>query len=305
MRSYAIEQLAALGVSWIWMGLECESSRYSKLQGADTLALVRELQDHGIHVMGSTIIGLEHHTPANISQAIDYAVRHDTDFHQFMLYMPLPGTPLHRELTEEGRMLDETECPPHDIHGQYRFNYRHPHIPAGLETELLLEAFRRDFEANGPSLLRILRTSLAGWKRYKNHPDPRIRRRFHREMRDSAPAFAAVAWAASRYYRENPRMRGRIDELLDEIVREFGLRARLSALFAGPYVLRSIRREEKRLAQGVTYEPPTFYEINDAAEPADFPGASRCVFVTPSGGPGPSADPHPARMVAARPLTDP
>jgi hypothetical protein len=31
---------------------------------------------------------------------------HDTDFHQFMLYMPLPGTPLHEEMAARGLLLD-------------------------------------------------------------------------------------------------------------------------------------------------------------------------------------------------------
>ena len=98
MRSYTIEQLVGLGVSWVWMGIEGCNSQYTKLQGIDTFALVRELQSHGIRVLGSTIIGLENHTPENIDEAIDYAARHDTDFHQFMLYTPIPGTPLHAEL---------------------------------------------------------------------------------------------------------------------------------------------------------------------------------------------------------------
>jgi radical SAM superfamily enzyme YgiQ (UPF0313 family) len=97
IRSYSIEQLIALGISWVWVGLECESSRYKKLNGIDTMELVRDLQAHGIRVLGSTIIGLEHHTPENIDEAIEYAVRHDADFHQFMLYMPLPGTPLYKD----------------------------------------------------------------------------------------------------------------------------------------------------------------------------------------------------------------
>ena len=134
LRVYAIEQLVALGISWVWMGLEGENSQYAKLDGIDTFALVRELQSHGIRVLGSTIIGLEEHTPENIDQVIEHAVRHDTDFHQFMLYTPLPGTPLHAEVSAQGRMLDEAECPVADTHGQYRFNYRHPHIPAGLES---------------------------------------------------------------------------------------------------------------------------------------------------------------------------
>jgi len=97
LRSYSLEQLIGLGISWVWMGIEGENSRYAKLNGIDTLALVRQLQSHGIRILGSTIIGLENHTPENIDQVIAHAVRHDTDFHQFMLYTPLPGTPAGRQ----------------------------------------------------------------------------------------------------------------------------------------------------------------------------------------------------------------
>ena len=37
-------------------------------------ALARELQSHGIALLGSTIIGLEHHTPDNIGAEIEHAV---------------------------------------------------------------------------------------------------------------------------------------------------------------------------------------------------------------------------------------
>ena len=107
VRSYRIEQLVRLGLTWVWLGLEGEDSRYTKLQGTDTRALVRRLQAHGIRVLGSTIIGLEDHTPENIDGVIEHAVRHDTDFHQFMLYTPLPGTPAARRAfgprADEGR----------------------------------------------------------------------------------------------------------------------------------------------------------------------------------------------------------
>ena len=110
LRSYRTEQLVRLGLTWVWLGLEGEDSRYAKLHGADTRALVRRLQAHGTRVLGSTIIGLEDHTPENIDAAIEHAVRHDTVFHQFMLYTPLPGTPLYAELSAQGRMKDESEC---------------------------------------------------------------------------------------------------------------------------------------------------------------------------------------------------
>jgi hypothetical protein len=262
---YSIEELVRLGVSWVWLGLEGEDSRYTKLQGIDTFALVRKLQAHGIRVLGSTIIGLENHTPENIQEVIDYAVRHEADFHQFMLYTPLPGTPLHADLSARGRMLDESDCPHSDTHGQHRFNYRHPHIHDGRETEFLLQAFRCDFERNGPSLMRMIRTLLNGWQRYKHHPDARIHRRFQREIEGMAPIYAAAVAAAKRYYRHNPVLKAKMSVLLEDLVQEFGRKSRRYAVFGGSYMLEKIRAEEQRLAQGWTYEPPTFYDANDAA----------------------------------------
>src|SRR4249920_2805393 len=45
---YTMRELVELGVSWIWMGLESPHSGYTKLKGADTIALTKELRKHGI-----------------------------------------------------------------------------------------------------------------------------------------------------------------------------------------------------------------------------------------------------------------
>jgi hypothetical protein len=211
---------------------------------------------------------------------IDYAVRHGADFHQFMLYMPAPGTPLHAQISAKGLMKEESECPPADSHGQYIFNYRHPHIGAGRETDLLLRAFHRDLEVNGPSMLRVVQTTLAGWKRYKSFPDQRVARRFAWEAREMKIVYPALVGACKRYYRKDPHLRARMSALLEELCREFGWQARLSGKLGGPYVLHKIRREEKRLASGWTYEPPTFYDRNEACH--DKPDAELCRYVTPT-----------------------
>jgi len=289
LRSYTMEQLVRLGISWVWMGIEGRDSRYGKLHGADTFALVRQLQSHGIRVLGSTIIGLENHAPENFDEAIDYAVRHHTDFHQFMLYMPIPGTPLHAELAAQGRMKDESEYSPADIHGQYIFNYRHAHIPQGQETEFLLRAFERDFAENGPSIARLTATLLAGWKRYKNDPDPCIRRRFAWEVRELPSTYSAVVGACKLYYRKNPAMHAKMSALLKDLYREFGWKSRFFGEIGGRWLLRKVRQEEKRLAAGWTYEPPTFYERNAAC--TEQPAAALCRYVTPRVLPPPSA-PH-------------
>ncbi len=271
IRSYEIDQLLRLGISWIWMGLEGEKSQYEKLDGIDTFQLVRELQSHGICVLGSTIIGLETHTPDNIGAIIDYAVSHDTDFHQFMLYTPLPGTPLYQQHLEDGSLLPEEECPAADSHGQYRMNYRHRHFPAGSETEYLRRAFTSDFEVNGPSIGRMIRTMLAGWKRYKNHPDPRVRNRIHWEYASLRHKYAAVLWSMKKWYAGNPALRKKIRATLKEIYGEFGLKARLAAPLLGRVLHYTIRKEAQRLEQGWTYEPMTVYEKNEKARLLDKP----------------------------------
>lgn len=264
IRNYTMDELVQLGISWVWMGLEGEDSQYSKLNGTNTFDLINELQSHGIRILGSTIIGLEDHTPENIDDAIAHAVKHDTDFHQFMLYTPSPGTPLHKELTGLGQMKDEDEFDPADIHGQYIFNYRHPHITDEQATEFLLRAFDRDFEVNGPSTVRIVRTTLLGWKRHKDHPDPRVRQRLQWEAKQLKGALSALVGAAKLYYRDQPEMREKMAALLKELYSEFGLKSRFYGEVGGRYILWKIRQEEARLDQGWTYEPPTFYERNDA-----------------------------------------
>ncbi|MBD3284552.1 hypothetical protein GF395_03895 [Candidatus Uhrbacteria bacterium] len=187
-----------------------------------------------------------------------------------MLYTPLPGTPLHEQMQEQGRMLTEEEIPIPEMHGQHRFNYRHPRIPPGMETEMLQRAFQHDYDENGPSLVRIIRTTLNGWKRYHRHPDLRVRKRFMEDGKQLFTTFPAIVWAAKQYGPGTDQANRHTQEVLQDLYRSLGLRARLIAELGGRYLLRTLRQEEKRLRDGWTYEPPTFYETNGLL----FPSAS-------------------------------
>jgi pyruvate-formate lyase-activating enzyme len=259
IRKYTVRELVELGISWIWMGLESPRSQYVKLAGADTRSLTRELREHGIRVQGSTIIGLEHHTRDNIEEEIDYAVGHGTDFHQFMLYTPVPGTPLYREMSEQGRMLEGVDMA--DIHGQDKFNFRHAAISREDSKRYLDWAFFRDFERNGPSLYRMCRTTLEGWLRYKDDPDARVRERFAREAAKLRTAYNAALWAMEKQFRQvNRSVSEEIQALRHEVEKEFGVAARVAARAGGPLLWWTSRREERRLAAGKTYEPSMFLE---------------------------------------------
>jgi radical SAM superfamily enzyme YgiQ (UPF0313 family) len=265
IRKYTYEELVELGVSSIWLGLESEQSNYAKLEGADTLRLTRELREHGIVLLGSTILGLEHHTPENIEAEIERAVAHQTDLHQFMLYTPVPGTPLYAEMVEQGRLLDGVDLA--DIHGQDRFNFRHAAISREESNKFLESAFRWDFERNGPSLFRVCRTTFQGWMRYKNHPDQRVRERVHRETKTLRHAYTAVLWAMEhRLKNANFSVSPQIRALRKEIEQEFGFVAAAVSRTLGPVLWWTSLREDRRLARGNRHEPPTIIGRRNWAE---------------------------------------
>lgn len=265
IKSYTMEQLIDLGITWVWMGVEGKESQYAKLNSVNTVELVQELQSNGIRVLGSSIIGLESHTPENINEAINHAVSHNTVFHQFMLYTPNPGTPLYAAHKKEGSLLSQDEFPLADAHGQFRFNYRHPHIKNGQEGDYLINAFKKDFQMNGPSLARLIRVTLDGYIKYKNHPEKRVRDRFDRDVMPIRSTYAGAVWAMRKIYQNDTYMKKLLDTLLNDIYQTFGLKTRLIANVIGRYLLVAIKIEERRLKAGWTYEPPVFYVKNTAA----------------------------------------
>lgn len=273
IKSYSMDQLVGLGVSWVWMGVEGKQSQYAKLSRVDTRDLVNTLQENGIAVLGSSIIGLENHTPDNLDQVIDYAVSHDTAFHQFMLYTPIPGTPLYEQHRRDGTLLDQSERALPDTHGQYRFNYRHDHIPPGDEEHFLREAFERDFRVNGPSMARIIRITLNGWQKYINHPDPRIRARFAENTVTLRTAYAAAVWAMRKWYQGDEAMEDKLNTLMHRFYAEFGWSTRVAASLLGRYLHLMMKKEEKRLADGWSYEPKTYFEKNAQALALEDQGA--------------------------------
>jgi radical SAM superfamily enzyme YgiQ (UPF0313 family) len=257
---YSMETLVELGVSWIWLGLESPASDYKKLENADTIAMVRRLHEHGIATIGSSIIGLPHHTRENLRQEIEYAVAHETDFHQFMLYTPMPGTPLYDRSLQEGSLL--SHVPYADGHGQFKFNFRHPNISRD-ESKLLLDgAFQRDYERNGPSVSRLFKTMLTGWRRYSDHPDARVRRRFRREMRLYKPVMDASlrAMESRLAFEKRSSARKQVRAVRQELEMEHGGVSRWIGAAAAPLLLGASILDQLRVASGWSCEPKPHIE---------------------------------------------
>lgn len=263
INQYSMEELLELGIATLWIGLESPKSSYAKLKGIDLPKMTAELMENGIVLMGSTIIGLEHHTPENIDEEIEAAAAYDTDFHQFMLYSPGPGTELFRRLEEEKRILPD-KLDPADGHGQYKFVFEHKAISKDDSKIFLDRAFRRDFERNGPSLYRMIRTQYRGWKRHRKHPDLRVRTRFQNQLSSFRYAYPPLLRAMERRLEElGLPGSAAVRTLREEMEREFGPVTTAAARMLGPVLRWTGAREAKRIARGWTYEPkPAVYRRN-------------------------------------------
>jgi len=151
---------------------------------------------------------------------------------------------------QEGNLLTETEFPFADAHGQYRFNYRHPYFKGGEEETFLLDAFRRDFEVNGPSLLRLIRVLLNGWQTSRLHSRPRS----GASRPEAAPlrsTYAGAVWAMKRHYRLNPQLRECAGRLLADMYAAFGWRTRLIAPLIGRFVYSRLKKRKRVWQQAI------------------------------------------------------
>ena len=109
IESFGVENMVRLGVDFVWLGAESKRETYAKNQGRDLPGLIRRLRDYGIPVLASGILFLDHHTPENIQEDIDFMVGLEADMTQFMMFTAMPVTALYQDLKARG-LLDLT-CP--------------------------------------------------------------------------------------------------------------------------------------------------------------------------------------------------
>ena len=209
IRKYSMEELVQLGISWIWVGLESPNSSYAKLKNSDTRALAAELRQHGIKLLGSTIVGLEHHTPENIQDEIEYAVSHGTDFHQFMLYTPVPGTPLY--LPDAARRPDarRTSTWP-TFTGSSSLTSACRHIARRVEDSFSIGLSGTTSSVNGPSLVPHLPdNSSRDGSATTTIPRPASAARFAHEASKLRTTYNAALWAMEKRLRKRQTRRSR------------------------------------------------------------------------------------------------
>jgi hypothetical protein len=250
---YGMDALLRLGIFFMWIGVESKRHVYAKNKGVDLRQLIRGLRSHGIAVLASGILFLDHHTPENIDEDIDFLVGLEADFVQFMELGPLPGTALYQRMEKSGQLRHD--IPFEEWHGQHQIWFDHPSFTRPETERWLREAFRRDYTVNGPSMLRMAETYLSGYKRLSDSTDPYLRQRgelLRVRLLDHWPSLPVIARMAP-----TPEARLRARRLGEELTRLFGPMDP-ATLAKSAAVAATAATEAARLAiVGSVRQPPT------------------------------------------------
>ncbi|MBI5882030.1 MAG: radical SAM protein [Elusimicrobia bacterium] len=249
-----VDFLQRLGVEFLWIGVESKKEVFEKNKGADFPRLVRSLRNEGVNVLASGILFLEHHDQRTIHEDVGFMVDLNADLVQFMQLGPMPGTQLHDDYKKQGKLIEGV--PREEQHGQGRIWFRHPHFTQEESHAYLLAAFRKDYEVNGPSILRMADTALQGYRATANTADPFLRLR-HGTRRAQALRLHPLLGALVRFA-PTTQARAHARVIRDEYGRVFGKPSLtgkfLSALAHGLMVKEMVR---SRLVPDNLRQPPT------------------------------------------------
>ncbi len=166
-----VDFLVRMGVTLLWIGVESKWDVFEKTRGIDLASLIREIQDHGISVLASSILFLEHHDKTTIHEDIDWAIDLESDLHQFMLFGPIPGTKLYQDYEAEDKLLKDMPWP--EQHGQDQIWFNHPEFTGAETATYIKEAFLKKYHAQGPGVLNMAATAIKGYLRVLKETEER------------------------------------------------------------------------------------------------------------------------------------
>jgi hypothetical protein len=222
---------------------------------------------------------MEHHTPENIQDDIDFLVGLESDMVQFMLMTPLPVTALYRRHKRLGKL--DTSLPFEEWHGQKKLNYQHPSFDEKEPEQWLSRAFAQDYHDNSSSMYRIAETSVMGYEHLESIEDKdRCLEARMRQFADQAQEYCLMLPTINELA-VNERERRRARELNSRAIRLFGRTPKEHLMTL--VVLGLANRWRRRLERvGDVMQPKTIrtkYVTNVSGRRRQVNNAAKRVFV--------------------------
>lgn len=168
-------RLAEMGVTAVWIGYESKYADYPKNKNIDMARLIDDLGEYGITVLLSCVMFYDFHDEKTWKSDLDHFINCGQAYSQFIPIQPWPGTALHQKLTDQERIIELV--PWEERHGLLTLFHQHPHTNVQESGKMVVDAFKREYDANGPSILRAFRTRVRGYNTFRESSSPVLKRR--------------------------------------------------------------------------------------------------------------------------------
>jgi hypothetical protein len=253
-----IDFIQRIGIDFIWIGVESMKEVYKKNQGVDFHQLVRDLRSQGVSVLTSGILFLEHHTKDTIHEDIDFLVGLKPDFIQFMALGLSPGTSVYSDYQQKNKILGH--IPFEEYHGQKGIWFKHPEFTPRESEIYQKNAFKKDFQDNGPSILRMADTYLRGAIATNNgSANDEFMKLRHQQRRKNALAFYPVMDALVTHA-PNPKAKAYAKTVRRQYNEYFGKRSLKVKLFSAVVQVMILKEKiRSKLIYNNMRQPGTLY----------------------------------------------
>jgi len=210
-----------MGFDILWTAFEGTESNFSKLKGKSLSELYSSLKSRGVALLSSMIIGFPYQDRAKVMEEFRMLTELGPSLWQVLIYFAFPGTPLHQRMIDEDRYLPEyRDNPDYRTFDGFSMHFSHPHFSAVELKELQRELYRKNFEALGPSILRVVRVWFEGYRNLKDSSNPLLSGRAERMKEYVRSAIPAIYPAM--LFGPNKERRAEARTLLRDIKHEMG-----------------------------------------------------------------------------------
>lgn len=227
LTKYSMEELLENGVDTVWIGVESSlddvitsEHKIAKRSCDDIRSTFRGLEEYGIGITASLVLGWDFHTRDNIEQDIDYFVDLRPSAYQITFLGACPGTELYERMKREGRVN-----PDFSYKDMEQCNDTGSFIPKNFKRGELKEYFDRShqklFEANGPGIFRMFQLNLNGYETCSASHRPLLREQkapfFEERCKRNYPLIEACG-----KYAPNEGVRQKVEEAKEKYRRLLG-----------------------------------------------------------------------------------
>lgn len=180
VQKYSLDELTqgALRLSTVNIGVESLLQGYHKNKNVDLKAVIRRLQEAGINVVSTFIVGLDWHTKQNVREEVILLKDLESSGYIAANLEMKPKTPLYNAYKNSGRLLD---VPPEllSFYGYQAFT--HPHFATGFNDMLPLLGEIEEELSDGK---RTLGANLAVYLSRQNEAESQQRSTINRMLTD-------------------------------------------------------------------------------------------------------------------------